>query len=183
MTAQRKHLYSLDFLNHPVYGSKQIQHVQNMGVQVCRILTRGSLIHRLISQLEPMKTICQRMPMARSERILKFLKTNDINAFLEPTRQAIKTWAEKRSVSKSKRLRDLLSRLETASNPVPAVAKKINKPKVRKVLLMAHIFGHDGAVMMIKKTACHWRHDLTWRFDDWHACPRSGSLLQKIRQE
>lgn len=47
MTALREHLYSLDFPTHPGYGRDQIQHVQNvvldMGVQVCRILERHGL--------------------------------------------------------------------------------------------------------------------------------------------
>jgi hypothetical protein len=141
MTANWEHFYSRDFPNHLGYGSKQIEHLQdvvlNMCVQVCRILKRGGLI-QLLLQLVPMKTISQRMPVARGDRILNFLKANDTYAPLET--------------------------------------------KVRKVPLIAHIFGQDGAAMMLKKTAYHWRQDLSWQFDNWHACQRSGSLLHKIRQ-
>jgi len=185
MTAHWEELNSRDFPNHPGYGRWQIQHLQDvvldMCVQVCRILKRGGLIH-LLSQLKLMKTFSQRMPVARGERILKFLNANVTNALLEPKRQALETWAGKGSVSKSKRLTDLLSRLKTASKSVPAVADKMNEPTVRKVLLIAHSFGHDGAAMMVKKTACHRRLDLAWRLDGWHACQRGDSLLQKIRQ-
>lgn len=140
MTAHWEHFYRRDFPNRLGYGKKQIEHLQdvvlNMCVQVCRILKRGTLI-QLLLLLALIKTISQRIPVARGERILKFLKANDTYMPLEP--------------------------------------------KLRKMLLIAHSFGHDAA-MLLQKTACHWRLDLAWRFDVWHARHRGGSLLQKIRQ-
>jgi len=175
------HLEEVEFLGEPYWVPSNIDLnlTENYGdwktpeknyvvtVEAPAIMEQGGLIHRLTAQLELIKTISQRMPVARGARILNFLKANEINALSEPTRQALEIWAEKGSVSKSKRLTDLLSRLKSASKPVSAVADKIDEPRARKVLLIGHSFGHDGAAMMLKKTARHWRRDLAWQIDGY----------------
>lgn len=186
MTALPEHLHSLNFPPYPRYGWQQIQRVQNkvlaMVVQVCRIQEPAGLIHQITAQLESMKTISWGRPMARGERILKFLNANDINAPSEPTDQALATWAEKSSVSKSERLAEFLSRLQTAFKLVPLVVNKMIGLKEHKVLRTGYSFEHDGAAMVLKKTVRHWRKDLAWRFHDLYVHQRGIGFLQKNRQ-
>lgn len=132
-------------------------------VEAPAIIGRGSQTHQLIAKLELMKTICQRMPVARGDRIMKHLQAQGIEALSASTRQALEAWIEKGSVSKSKRLTDLLSRLKAASKPVPQAAGKNDAATARKVLLVGHSFGHDGAAMMLKKTARYWANELNWQ--------------------
>jgi hypothetical protein len=120
MIALREHLYSLDFTTHSGYAREQTQHAQcvvlDMIVQVCPTQKPVDLIHHITAQLEPMKTTSRGKPMARGERILRFLKVNgsmhSLNARAKG--QVPETLAEKVSISKSKRLTELLSHLKTA---------------------------------------------------------------------
>lgn len=131
------------------------------------IMDKGGQVHKLTAQLELIKTISQRMPAVRAERILKYFQAQNIDVVSAPARQALEAWIEKGSVTKSKRLTDLLTRLKNTSKTPSSTDTPQGPTSKRKILLIGHSFGPDGAAMMLKKTARHWSKALGWRVDGY----------------
>lgn len=124
----------------------------------------GGTEHLLCVQFELIKAIRERKPAARVKRIMQHLESKNISALSSQTTVAVQAWAEKYSAPKSSRLQEMLAKIK-AKTVTPEATLKPRNPQGPKILLVGHGYGHDGAAMMLKKTAQAWIKNLGWSID------------------